>query len=130
MLDDSRIRSSRRNVYPAKVGIWYQADPTPKSLAASSLRRRSTGARVISIGSFSAAFSSTLSASSRLRVLCSCSRSVSRFVSAGKISADNAKAKAELEYDAYRRQIDENPRTIDAHFDQAAKQLTKRARPK
>ena len=49
---------------------------------------------------------------------------------AGKISADNAKAKAELEYDAYRRQIDEKPRTIDAHFDQAAKQLTKRARSK
>ena len=45
---------------------------------------------------------------------------------AGKISADNAKAKAELEYDAYRRQIDENPRNIDAHFDQAAKQLTRR----
>jgi hypothetical protein len=47
---------------------------------------------------------------------------------AGKISADNAKSKAELEFDAYRHQIDHQPRPIDAHFEQAAKQLTRKAK--
>lgn len=45
---------------------------------------------------------------------------------AGKISAENAKSKAELEFDAYRQQIDQQPRPIDTHFEQAAHQLAKR----
>jgi hypothetical protein len=40
----------------------------------------------------------------------------------------NAKAKAESEFDIYRRQIDANPRPVDADFEQAAKALTKRAK--
>jgi hypothetical protein len=47
---------------------------------------------------------------------------------AGKISAENAKSKAELEFDAYRQQLDQQPRPVDAHFEQAAKQLTRRAK--
>ena len=47
---------------------------------------------------------------------------------AGKISEENAKAKAELEYGSYQKQIDELPRPVDAHFEQAAKLLAKRAK--
>ena len=47
---------------------------------------------------------------------------------AGKMTAENAKAKAELEYDAYRNQIDQSPRPVDAHFEQAARQLTRRTK--
>lgn len=47
---------------------------------------------------------------------------------AGKISAENAKSKAELEFDAYRQQLDHQPRPVDAHFEQAARQLGKRKR--
>jgi len=47
---------------------------------------------------------------------------------AGKISAETAKEKAELEYNAYRQTADAQPRPVDAHFEKAAKQLTKRAK--
>jgi hypothetical protein len=42
---------------------------------------------------------------------------------AGKVSAEAAKTKAELEYARYRRTQDALPRAVDAHFEQAAKQL-------
>lgn len=42
---------------------------------------------------------------------------------AGKISAETAKAKAEKEYARYRSLQDAQPRPVDAHFEQAAKQL-------
>ena len=42
---------------------------------------------------------------------------------AGKISADSAKAKAELEYARYRVLLDSEPRAVDADFERAAKQL-------
>lgn len=42
---------------------------------------------------------------------------------AGKISAENARAKAEAEYDRYRALMDAQPRAVDAAFEQAAKQL-------
>lgn len=42
---------------------------------------------------------------------------------AGKISAEIAKAKAENEYARYRSLQDAQPRAVDAHFEQAAKQL-------
>ena len=45
---------------------------------------------------------------------------------AGKISAENAKSKAELEFDTYRQQIDQQPRPVDAQFEQAARQLANR----
>ena len=47
---------------------------------------------------------------------------------AGKMTAENAKAKAELEYDAYRRQIDQNPRPVDGHFEDTAKLLLRTAK--
>ena len=47
---------------------------------------------------------------------------------AGRISAENAKSKAEIEFDAYRQQLDQHPRPVDAHFEQAAKQLRRRAK--
>jgi hypothetical protein len=49
---------------------------------------------------------------------------------AGQISAETAKAKAELEYDRYRVLADTQPRPVDAHFEHAAKQVQKLARPK
>ncbi len=49
---------------------------------------------------------------------------------AGKISAEAAKAKAELEYDRFRVLMDSQPRPVDAAFEQAAKQLQKLPRPK
>ena len=42
---------------------------------------------------------------------------------AGKISAETARAKAEKEYARYRNSMDTQPRPVDAHFEQAAKQL-------
>ncbi|MFZ2627388.1 MAG: virulence RhuM family protein [Rugosibacter sp.] len=50
---------------------------------------------------------------------------------AGKISAETAKLKAELEYERYRIVQDAFPRPVDAHFEQAAKQLqvTAKTRP-
>ncbi len=42
---------------------------------------------------------------------------------AGKISAQTAKAKAELEYARYREQLETQPQRIDAEFEKAAKQL-------
>ena len=49
---------------------------------------------------------------------------------AGGISADTAKAKAELEYARYRALMDAQPQRIDAEFEQAAKELKKLPRPK
>ena len=49
---------------------------------------------------------------------------------AGKISAESAKAKAELEYARYRVLLDAQPQRIDAEFEQAAKELKKLPRPK
>ena len=49
---------------------------------------------------------------------------------AGKISAESAKAKAELEYARYRALLDAQPQRIDAEFEQAAKELKKLPRPK
>ncbi|MEI7843976.1 MAG: virulence RhuM family protein [Gallionellaceae bacterium] len=42
---------------------------------------------------------------------------------AGKISAETAKAKAENEYTRYRSLQDAQPRLVDAHFEQASKQI-------
>jgi hypothetical protein len=44
---------------------------------------------------------------------------------AGKISAEAAKAKADLEYARYHAQEDARPRAIDAEFEKVAKQLQK-----
>ncbi len=44
---------------------------------------------------------------------------------AGKISAESARAKAELEYERYRALMDSQPRTVDLDFEQAAKRLKK-----
>ena len=44
---------------------------------------------------------------------------------AGKISADDARAKAEAEYERYRRLLDSQPRRIDDDLDQAAKEIKK-----
>lgn len=49
---------------------------------------------------------------------------------AGKISADDAKAKAEFEYDRYRKLIDARPRAVDADFEQAVKRIKKPPKPK
>ncbi|WP_202620471.1 RhuM family protein [Methylocystis heyeri] len=42
---------------------------------------------------------------------------------AGKISAEQARAKAETEYEKYRKAIDAQPRPVDAVFEAAAKKL-------
>lgn len=42
---------------------------------------------------------------------------------AGKVSAEAARAKAELEYARYRALVDAQPRPVDVAFEQAAKQL-------
>lgn len=42
---------------------------------------------------------------------------------AGKISAEAAKAKAELEYDRYHALMDAQPRPVDADFEKAVKQI-------
>ena len=44
---------------------------------------------------------------------------------AGKISADDAKQKAEAEYEHYRKFIDSQPRAVDADFEQTVKNLPK-----
>ena len=44
---------------------------------------------------------------------------------AGTVSAPDAKAKAEREYEHYRRWLDAQPRHIDAEFEKAAKELKK-----
>lgn len=48
---------------------------------------------------------------------------------AGTISADDAKAKAELEYDRYRKFLDSQPRQIDNDLDRAAKEIAKLPKP-
>src|ERR1039457_4896824 len=42
---------------------------------------------------------------------------------AGRITAESAKAKAELEYDRYRVLTDSRPRPVDADFEQVVKKL-------
>lgn len=49
---------------------------------------------------------------------------------AGKISAEQAKMKAELEYGKYRALLDASPRAVDADFEKAAKELKKLPQPK
>jgi len=49
---------------------------------------------------------------------------------AGKISAEEARAKAELEYAKYRALLDASPRAVDADFEKAAKAMKKLPRPK
>lgn len=49
---------------------------------------------------------------------------------AGKISAESAKAKAELEYARYRKVLDAQAQRVDAEFEKAAKELKKLPRPK
>ena len=45
---------------------------------------------------------------------------------AGSISADDAKAKAEIEYQRYREFLDSQPRRVDDDLDRAAKKLPKK----
>jgi hypothetical protein len=49
---------------------------------------------------------------------------------AGKISAEQAKMKAELEYDRYRVFLDSQPRLVDLDFEKAALKLKKLPKPK
>jgi hypothetical protein len=49
---------------------------------------------------------------------------------AGNISADDAKRKAELEYEKYRRFLDSQPRAVDDALDRAAKDLKKLPKPR
>jgi hypothetical protein len=49
---------------------------------------------------------------------------------AGKVSAEQAKAKAEIEYAKYRTLLDAAPRPVDADFENAAKELKKLPRPR
>ena len=49
---------------------------------------------------------------------------------AGKISAETAKDKAELEYARYRALLDSQPRAVDADFEKAVKHIQKLPRPK
>lgn len=49
---------------------------------------------------------------------------------AGKISAEQAKMKAELEYDRYRALVDSQPRLVDADFEKAVSDLKKLPKPK
>lgn len=44
---------------------------------------------------------------------------------AGAVSAEQARAKAELEYDLYRSSLDAQRRSVDQHFEQSVKQLQK-----
>jgi len=48
------------------------------------------------------------------------------FDHAGKISAEQAKTKAELEYARYRVLLDASPRAVDVDFEKATKELKKR----
>ena len=49
---------------------------------------------------------------------------------AGKISADDAREKAEAEYERYRRLLDSQPHRIDDDLDQAAKEIKKLPKPR
>ena len=49
---------------------------------------------------------------------------------AGKISAEDARTKAELEYARYRALLDAQPRAVDVDFERAAKALKQLPRPK
>ena len=49
---------------------------------------------------------------------------------AGKISAEQAKMKAELEYDRYRVFVDSQPRAVDLDFEKAASKLKNLPKPK
>jgi hypothetical protein len=49
---------------------------------------------------------------------------------AGKISAESARAKAELEYARYRTLLDAQPQRVDAEFEKAAKELKKLPKPR
>ncbi len=49
---------------------------------------------------------------------------------AGKVSAEQAKAKAVIEYAKYRTLLDAAPRPVDADFENAAKELKKLPRPR
>ena len=49
---------------------------------------------------------------------------------AGSVSAPDAKAKAEREYERYRKLLDAQPQRIDAEFEKAAQALKKLPRPK
>ncbi|MEO6755642.1 MAG: virulence RhuM family protein [Chthoniobacteraceae bacterium] len=49
---------------------------------------------------------------------------------AGKISAENARAKAELEYERYWELVDAQPRAVDADFEKAVKEIEKLPRPR
>jgi hypothetical protein len=46
------------------------------------------------------------------------------------MSAEDAKAKAELEYVRYRALLDAQPQRIDAEFEKAAKDVKKLPKPK
>jgi len=48
---------------------------------------------------------------------------------AGRISAEAAKAKAEMEYDSYRAQADSSPRLIDADFERVVREIQSRPAP-
>ncbi|HRI67143.1 MAG TPA: RhuM family protein, partial [Polyangium sp.] len=48
---------------------------------------------------------------------------------AGKISAEQAKKKAELEYDRYRALMDSQPRMVDRDFDNAIAEVKKLPKP-
>ena len=48
----------------------------------------------------------------------------------GSISADDARGKAELEYERYRKFLDSQPRRVDEDFDQVAKQIAQMPAPK
>ncbi len=49
---------------------------------------------------------------------------------AGKISAEQAKTKAEREYAKYRALLDASPRAVDLDFEKVAKELKKLPMPK
>ena len=49
---------------------------------------------------------------------------------AGSISAEQAKMKAELEYDRYRVLSDSEPRAVDRDFDRAVTELQKMPKPR
>ena len=49
---------------------------------------------------------------------------------AGQISAEQARLKAENEYERYRKLLDAQPQRIDAEFEKAAKALKKLPRPR
>lgn len=49
---------------------------------------------------------------------------------AGAVSADDARLKAEREYEQYRQLLDAQPRRIDTDFKKAAKELKKLPKPR